>query len=441
MTRINTRTRWLFGLLAGALALRLAAALYMGDAVTPLPGIYDQLSYHELALRVLDGHGFSFGQDWWPATPAGSPTAHWSFLYTLFLSAAYAVIGLHPLAARLIQAGLVGILLPWLSYRVARQVWPEQSAVAWLAAVWVGFYGYFIYYAAALMTESFYLVAILCALDFSLRLAYTAHSRWGHWLGLGLSVGAAALLRQVFLLFVPFLLIWLVWQRLTRRKAMGGDWRAARDLLAGLALTLLVIVGLAAPFTWRNYRVFNRFVLLNTNAGFAFYWANHPVHGAHFIPLLEDAGLSYQELIPAELSGLNEAALADALLARGLEFVRADPLRFVKLSLSRIPVQFMFWISADSSPLSNFVRVASFGVALPFCLIGLAVWWVDVRRGNTPVAAGLLLLLFIVVYTAVHVLSWAGIRYRLPTDAVALPFAARGLLACLPAYRSSLTHV
>lgn len=439
MSRRAGMPRLLLALLAGALALRLAAALYLGDVVTPLPGIYDQVSYHELALRVLSGHGFSFGQDWWPATPANTPTAHWSFLYTLYLSAVYALVGVHPLAARLLQAALVGVLLPWLTYRLTRRLWPEQPAVAWLAALWSGYYGYFIYYAAALMTEGFYLVASLWVLDTSLKVARNGFGRSRDWAALGLAIGTAALLRQVFLLFVPFLLLWLGWQVGWKQRAVSGR-PAARATLIGLAISLLVAAGLVAPVTWRNYRVFDRFVLLNTNAGFAFYWANHPVHGTQFNPLLEGPGQSYQELIPAELAGLNEAALADALLARGLGFVRADPLRFIRLSVSRIPTQFMFWVSADSPALSNIVRVASFGLALPFMLSGVAAWLPDIRRARAPLAPGLLVLLFMVVYTAVHLLSWAGIRYRLPTDAAALPFAARGLLACLPARLRAAIH-
>jgi len=38
-------------------------------------------------------------------------------------------------------------------------------------------------------------------------------------------------------------------------------------------------------------------------------------------------------------------------------------------------------------------------------------------------------LLFMVVYVGVHLASWAGIRYRLPTDAVALVFAAEAGLS------------
>ena len=59
-----------------SVALRVGSAVYQGNVVETLPGIYDQVSYDGLARRVLDGRGFSFGQDSWPLTRAGEPTAH-----------------------------------------------------------------------------------------------------------------------------------------------------------------------------------------------------------------------------------------------------------------------------------------------------------------------------------------------------------------------------
>ncbi len=56
--------------------LRIGVAFYMGGSVEALPGIADQKTYHVLAQRVLNGHGFSFPEPWWPATRAGEPTAH-----------------------------------------------------------------------------------------------------------------------------------------------------------------------------------------------------------------------------------------------------------------------------------------------------------------------------------------------------------------------------
>jgi len=156
-------------------------------------------------------------------------------------------------------------------------------------------------------------------------------------------------------------------------------------------------------------------------------------------------GVSYQDLIPAELRGLDEAALDRALLIRGLGFIAEDPGRYLLLSLSRIPVFFLFWPTSDSTLLSNASRVLSFGLFLPFMLLGLFLvirelpalrgcperWGSRTDSFRTSDAACrlqyefiLLFLTFIVSYTAVHLASWAHVRYRLPVDAFLVFFAA-----------------
>ena len=72
------------------------------------------------------------------------------------------------------------------------------------------------------------------------------------------------------------------------------------------------------------------------------------------------------DLIPQELRQLDEAALDQALLKLGLQFVIDEPIRYLQLSLSRIPFYFMFWPSNDSGMLSNISRMASFGLMWPF---------------------------------------------------------------------------
>ncbi|MFZ1404704.1 MAG: hypothetical protein WAW03_16535, partial [Anaerolineae bacterium] len=129
----------------------------------------------------------------------------------------------------------------------------------------------------------------------------------------------------------------------------------------------------------------------------------------------------YERLIPAELRQLDEAALDSALLRRGLGFVVQDPGRYVLLSLGRLRTFFMFWPESESSFLSNLVRVLSFGLALPFISVGLWLTARDWRRWS-------LLWLFVGVYTVVHLLSWALVRYRLPVDGVLLIFASPALL-------------
>jgi hypothetical protein len=468
-----TPTRLLVIILAVGILLRVVVALVMGDRVEVLPGIFDQLSYDRLAQNVLAGNGFSFEQDWWPLTRAGEPTAHWSYAMTLYLVGVYRIFGQHPLAARLIQAIAGGILMPWLVYHLAKRTFrtrkeTEESEHAWgfeevaalLAAAWTAFYGYFIYYAAALMTETFYITCILWTLDCAQRIAERtapspekAEKKQGklrNWLylELGLAAGMTILFRQAFLLFLPFLFAWLRWasSRQQRPASQAGDrrgshfaWLPKKSLVVGNLATVLVIGVMILPFTAFNYTRFHRFVLLNTNSGYAFFWANHPSLGVKPISLSEENAPPYQQLIPEELRSLDEAALDQALLKIGFGYILSDPKRYLQLSLARIPEHFIFWPLPNSPLLSNLTRVGSLGVALPFSFLGLISWAIHFyRRSFLFPQASILLLIFLLIYTNIHVFSWAGIRYRLPVDPFLIMFSAYGLLSSVSWLRARL---
>jgi hypothetical protein len=440
--------RWLIIIFVIAILLRVAAAFYLGDHVGPMPGTYDQVSYDRLAQRLLDGYGFTFDKLWWPYTRAGEPTAHWSYLYTLYLAGVYGLVGYHPLAARLIQAVLVGALMPWLVYRLGCRYFSRR--VGLVAGGVMACYAYFVYYAGTLMTENFYIIGILWVLDIAGQLGQAGNSSpavLGRGLLLGLALGVTVLLRQVFLLFIPVLFIWLLWRSYRYQTGLGwagliakkneafeGSPSRDRGLatylrnkpvvrMTGILLTATVVLLLAiAPWTVRNYLAFNRFVLLNTNAGFAFYWSNHPIHGQNYPANLPDWA-SYIRLIPPELLSLDEAELDQTLLNLGLGFIQDDPRRYLMLSISRVDDYFMFWPSSQSGLISNVSRVLSFGLLWPLMAYGLIS---HVRRSFSSEI--LILYLFFIIYTTIHLLSWALIRYRLPIDAVLIIFASATLV-------------
>ena len=250
-------------------------------------------------------------------------------------------------------------------------------------------------------------------------------------------MGLAVLLRQVFLLFVPFLLGWLLLRR--GRKAPFAKWawgQGSRVLLAVAVLSVML-----APWTVRNYLAFGRLALLNSSAGYALYWSSHPIHGTNFMSILASGGPSYGELIPSSLLSLDEIALERELFARAIGFISDEPGRFLTLAVSKTSAFFRFWPSSDSSFASNLTRSLSFGLLFPFMLSGLVITalraWFDpdvpkVDLGAHSYLLALeLLFLFLSVYTLIHILSWSLIRYRLPVDAVLVPFAAVSALRFL----------
>jgi branched-subunit amino acid transport protein AzlD len=107
-------------------------------------------------------------------------------------------------------------------------------------------------------------------------------------------------------------------------------------------------------------------------------------------------------------------------MARGFEFISDEPIRYMRLSISRIADFFMFWPSRETTFVNNLGRVLSFGLFLPLMIYGL---WLSRSRWRELQ----LLYLFIVFYTVLHLMTWSMIRYRLPVDAVLLIFAAIAL--------------
>ena len=409
-------------IIAVSVLLRLGAAFYLGNTVEILPGTFDQLSYHRLALRIIDGYGFSFGELWWPITKANEPTAHWSFLYTLYIAVVYKIFGPNPLVARVIQAIITGVLLPFLTFQLGKYLFNKTVGLvtAGISAIYI----YFVYYASTLMTESFYILSILASLYLAMKLVEThqgtdqTHRKLVKYaILLGFLMGIAALLRQLIILFFPFIFLWVWW---------SGRKSGKKSLIPYLAVTGIVIAAMILPFTAYNYARFDRFVLLNTNAGYAFFWGNHPIHGTNFYPILPPELGSYQGLIPEELHHLDEAALDTELLGRGIQFILDDMPRYIQLSLSRISPYFMFWPSPESGLISNISRVFSFGIFWPFMLAGLiyAPFSRYLRQKLNMAAPLMLIYTFIFIYAAIHILTWTLIRYRLPIDAVSLIFAA-----------------
>jgi hypothetical protein len=422
--------------LALSVLLRLAVALYLGDSTPPAK---DETSYSVLAWQLASGEGYSFPTGWYPFTPADTPTSHWSFLYTAFVAALYSTAGPHPLVARLAQALLAGILVPWLTYRLTRRIMAhargasdsESQAVSLIAAGLAALYAYLALYGAMVQTEAFFICAVLWSLERGLAMEASfepargsegARSIWPTAFSFGLSLGITTLLRQSILPWVAVMFAYLLWSgwrkarsgaRVAPPGADHGVVRAFARVVGAMLLAGVVILACIAPFTVRNYRVYGDFLLLNSNAGYAMYSAQHPMHGASFA---EYVGAPLPEDLVSK--GLNEAQWDKELMRRGIGFVLADPVRYLMLSLSRVRDYFEFWPTADSSTLFNLGRVLSIGVLLPFMIAGIVL---AARRCGARLT---LLYLFLAFYSLLHIFTWAMARYRLPVDAVALPFAA-----------------
>ncbi len=388
--------------------IRVVVAFALGDNANPISGAYDQVSYDTLAQRVLQGHGFSFPIDWYPFTRANEPTAHWSFVYTLYLAGVYALGGHHPLVARLIQVILSG-LNGWLIYRIGQRLFGEIPGL--IAAGLTALYAYLVFFNAALMTQTFYILSLLLVLDVAIELVQNPSSfRIRKWILLGAAIGTAALLRQSILLFTPILFLWLIWTMGAPRDSTQWSLGFSKTTIYGILVSLTVIAGMILPWTARNFLVYNDFLLLNSNGGYWLYSSNHPDQGTKF-------DSNFVAPIPAGLAGSSEPALDRELYREAYGFIAADPVRFFLLSASRVKDYFLLLPSENSSLISNLSRLLSFTLYVPFMLYGLFLsrhHWRDC----------LPLYLYAAFDALLSLVSWSAPRYRLPSDAIMMVFAA-----------------
>ncbi|HEX9077702.1 MAG TPA: glycosyltransferase family 39 protein, partial [Anaerolineae bacterium] len=299
---------------------------------------------------------------------------------------------------RLIQALVSGLGI-WLAYRLGKRLFGNWVGLA--SATLTAGYAYLVFFNAALMTQTYYIISVMAAFDLALGLADQPTRRG--WVLLGLVFGIGALTRQTLLLFAPFLFGWIIWRAFRRLR-----WK---DILLSLGMIGLVIL----PWTAYNYFTFHDFLLLNSNGGFWFFSSNHPNQGTNFDP-------TYVAPIPEDLQGLSEPAEDRALFQRGLGFVAADPVRFMLLTVNRMKDYFWMTPSENSSLISNVGRILSFPLYLPFMLYGLY----HSRQRWKECAPLYLYVLFEAIFCLV---SWAAPRYRLPSDALMMVFAGFGVVS------------
>lgn len=396
----------LIAIIIFSVLVRFATAFLLGDQAEPISGAYDQVSYDTLAQSILAGKGFSFPTNWYPFTSANEPTSHWSFLYSLYLVAVYAVFGHHPLAARLIQVLLSGLNI-LLAYRLGRRLFGEWPGLA--AAALTACYAYLIFFNAALMTQSFYVLTVLAAIGLSFSLVETPNLK--RWVWLGLVLGLGTLLRQTMLFFAPVLFIWIWWSRrrssVTNRESSSAN--ASLAPVMGILVSLCVVAALILPWTVRNYLTYHDFLLLNSNGGYWLYSSNHPNQGTNFDP-------NYAAPIPDNLRGLSEPAMDRTLYREALGFISADPTRFLLLSINRTKDYFWLAPSDQSGLINNAARIFSFTLYLPFMLYGL---WLSRHRWWDCLP----MYLYVAFDTGLSLISWAAPRYRLPSDSVMIIFA------------------
>ncbi len=114
---------------------------------------------------------------------------------------------------------------------------------------------------------------LLLALTVDLLYVLSTTPSRNSWIQLGLLVGLQMLLRPDILLGGILFGVWLLF------------WNRSKQTWQGIAIVLLISLAIVAPWTFRNYITFHRFVLVSANSGMNLFEGNNPVATGEFSTL------------------------------------------------------------------------------------------------------------------------------------------------------------
>jgi 4-amino-4-deoxy-L-arabinose transferase-like glycosyltransferase len=382
---------WLAAIAVAGAAIRVAQTLLV--APWP-PGIFnDEAYYATLGQLIAHGHGFIRPAEFY-SHHLSLPTAERAPLFSLML-AGLDKVGLNGGDGRLLGVATGSAAIVAVGLLGRRLAGPRAGLIAaGIAAV----YPTLIAADGAMMTESLYGALAGFALLAAYRLVDAPSL--GRAATLGVLVGLAALSRGEGLLLLPLLLVPLV-----RRP---GGLRAGAAVVIAFALVL-------APWTIRNWIVFDHPVLVATEGGETLAGANCRLayYGSRTGTWIFDC---------VHFSGRgNEAVELNREGKKGLRYARHHLRRLPVVEAARLARTWGAW-APFARPEGRRARVMHLGVAMYLVLLPLALYgFVLLRRRRVPLW---ILMAPVITVTATALLSYGSIRFRHSAELTIVVLAA-----------------
>lgn len=221
--------------------------------LVPVAPYSDASWYFDMARGLVQTGEFS---------EEGVPTAYWPVGYPALLAAIFSVFGASVTVAQMANLAMASASFVLL-YFVAQAMFPG-GMVGRLALLAFTLYPNNAAYVPLVLSETGY--AFLLFLGSVLLFASTRHRT--ALVAAGLVFGLATLVKTQTLLLAPLLAI----------AATAGTWTLP-GLARGVgraAIVSAVALAVVAPWTWRNYQVFDAVVLVSTNGGTSLLAGNNP---------------------------------------------------------------------------------------------------------------------------------------------------------------------
>src|SRR5215212_2606721 len=386
-------------------------------------GLDDMFQYDMLARSIASGNGFrwyaqedlnqlasfvnfdlSSVKEYDPLR--GIPTSFRAPLYPTFLAIVYFFSGIgfsRFFAARLAQAIFLGAPLAPLTYLLSKKLFPplrlgeeaglRSERAAQIAARIIACYPMLLVYPLGLGTENPFFLLLLTSFFFLLK--SQEQPTIINSLLSGFFLGLTALTRSVILPFVGLAILW-AWFILRQRRGA---------VVIALAFTLTI-----APWVIRNSLLHHKLTGIETSMGYNLYLGYHPQGNGSFVfgPSLD------------LLTILDDAERDRIGTEKAVEFIKAQPERFIPLAINRLG----FFFGLEKRVLMYFYSNNLIGyLTLPWLLTLSAILLLPFVLISTSAALGLaylrwkpehsLLMLLFLSYIVPHVFILSEDRFHL----------------------------
>jgi len=382
--------------------LRIAATEILG---TGLNSEYqgDERQYTRLATHIVQGLGFTDNN--------GNPVSYPLPGLSLLLAIPISIVGVKIAVLRVFMAAVGSMLIP-ACYLLGRSLTGSQN-VGWIAAGIAIFFPTWVIPSGSISTD-IPTTVLITLMVWMLIEGYRSQSL--SWIvGAGILWGAATLTRAVYLVYVPWIVLWLL--------LIMPSWKKR---LAAVVALIVPCACMLAPWSIRNTHVYGKFVLISSLEGRELYRANNPM--ATGIDYVDDRQFHdiLSQRYPVDRYP-DEVVRSKLFQADAVKFIHENPRRFVQLCFIRF---IQFWkVYSPRVPLTHsLVVIATFGAALPFFLIqAVRLGW---RRGPE-----MLFVLIILGHTLFHTIYSSNVRYRIPLEPLVIVMAITGLFWTLRRFR------
>jgi tetratricopeptide (TPR) repeat protein len=346
-------------------------------------------------------------------------------LYVYLLAFLYKIFGHNYYLPRFLQI-ILGSLSCVFVFLIAKKLFNKTVGI--VSGIIAVFYATFIFYDGELMIES--LIIFLDLVLIYLLIHSSEKSNLKRWLGCGVVLGLSAIARPTILIFVPFVLVWMLFAFKVKleSKAILSRW-----LVFCLGVLLLVF-----PVTLRNLVVGKDLVLIGWQGGHNFYLGNNPEASGWSVTAAQIdvtwwGGYNDAVQIAQEETGrrLKPSQISRFWYKKGFDFILTSPLRWIGLMANKvvyfwkgfeIPNDKNFYFYRDFSSLFNLLLTKSplylpFGLIGPFSILGMAV-------GLKKWKKYLLVYLFVLSYTISVVIFFVCSRFRMPVIPLLIMFGS-----------------